>query len=212
VASEVKRRSYTSPARTQRAEATRARVLAAAHALFLDSGYRSTTTASIAREAGVSEASIFVSFGSKASLLVAVIGSAAAGSAEDIPLREQPEWQHLASQADQPAVVAEFVAIVCRAHERTWRLLGLVRAAAEGDPELAALLTRAGEGRRADCEWFLTDVLGKTPTDAATAQLVDVLWAQASVDMYRLLVIDQEWAPARYQAWLTALLCHELGT
>ena len=48
---------------------TRQRVLAAAHMLFLTKGFASTGTADIAREADVSEGSIFYHFGSKKALL-----------------------------------------------------------------------------------------------------------------------------------------------
>ena len=48
---------------------TRQRVLAAAHMLFATKGYAATGTADIAREADVSEGSIFYHFGSKKNLL-----------------------------------------------------------------------------------------------------------------------------------------------
>jgi AcrR family transcriptional regulator len=48
---------------------TRARVLAAAHMLFSRQGFAATGTADIAREADVSEGSIFYHFGSKKALL-----------------------------------------------------------------------------------------------------------------------------------------------
>ncbi|WP_353217853.1 TetR/AcrR family transcriptional regulator [Sandarakinorhabdus sp.] len=48
---------------------TKARVLAAAHMLFSRQGFASTGTADIAREADVSEGSIFYHFGSKKALL-----------------------------------------------------------------------------------------------------------------------------------------------
>jgi AcrR family transcriptional regulator len=48
---------------------TRQRVLAAAHMLFATKGFASTGTADIAREADVSEGSIFYHFGSKKALL-----------------------------------------------------------------------------------------------------------------------------------------------
>jgi AcrR family transcriptional regulator len=48
---------------------TKARVLAAAHMLFSRQGFANTGTADIAREANVSEGSIFYHFGSKKALL-----------------------------------------------------------------------------------------------------------------------------------------------
>ncbi len=207
----VKGRRYNSPARRQRAQETRARVLAAAGELFLARGYRATTTAAIARAARVSEASVFIAFGSKAALLVAVVGATVAGTAADVPLRERPEWRRLAAETDKARAVASFTAFVRSAHDRTWRLLAMVRAAAEDDQELAAAAARAGQARHADCAWFATAVLGLPAGRPTTAALVDVLWAQTSVEMYRLLVIESGWPPGRYQAWLTAVLSWELA-
>ena len=206
----VKSRSYNSPTRTQQAAATRARVLAAAEDLFMTGGYRATTTAAIAQAAGVSEASVFVAFGSKASLLVAVVGAAVAGSDQQLKLRDLPQWRRFAADPDPARAVASFVGFVRRAHERTWRLLGMVRTASDGDDELAAVAERAGRGRHGDCAWFVTDVLGRPASRARTREQIDVLWAQTSVDVYRLVVVELGWSAARYEAWLTALLCREL--
>lgn len=211
MAEPVKSRRYHSPERRQRAEATRARVLAAAGELFAAQGYQATTTVAIARAAGVSEASVFVAFGSKAALLIAVIGAAVAGSAQDVPLRQQPVWRELAAETHRTQAVTNFVSFARSAHQRTWGLLAMIRAAAQGDPGLAEAVTRAGQARHSDCEWFATTVLGLPASEPGTAAAVDVLWAQTSVEVYRMLVIDQGWSPERYETWLTAALCRELG-
>jgi AcrR family transcriptional regulator len=208
----VKRRAYSSPARRRQSEATRERLLAAAHDLFLANGYRSTTTAAIAGAAGVSEASVFVNFGSKSALLIAVVGAAAAGSPDDVALRDRPAWRALTDNSDKRKAVAEFVGLARRAHERTWRLLELVRVGAESDPDLAAMSARGGQDRRADCAWFVTVVLGKTTKDTRTAELIDVVWAQSGVDLYRLLVIERGWTSRHYERWLTEHIYRQLGT
>lgn len=203
-------RPYNSPARRQRAAATRARVLAAAAELFNERGYGPTTTAAIARAAGVSEASVFAAFGSKPGLLVALVGATVAGTADEVPLRERPDWRRLANEPDLAQALAAFVGFVRRAHDRTWRLLAVVRAAAEGDPELAALAARAGQARRQDCLWFAAEVLGLDSRSRNTSTFVDVLWAQTSVDLYRLLINDLGWSSRRYETWLTQTLGQQL--
>ena len=50
----------------------RARIIAVARACFSEQAYEDTTTAEIARRAGVSEGTIFHHFGTKRGLLVAV--------------------------------------------------------------------------------------------------------------------------------------------
>ena len=56
-----------------RGDRTRAAVVEAATAAFTESGYTSATMADVAARAGVSEATVFLHFGSKAGLLMAVM-------------------------------------------------------------------------------------------------------------------------------------------
>jgi len=37
-----------------------------------------------------------------------------------------------------------------------------------------------------------------------------VLWALTSYDVYRMLVVEQGWEPARYETWLAQLLIQHL--
>jgi AcrR family transcriptional regulator len=90
-AAEPRRRAYNSPAREQRAQQTRARILAAARALFLADGYGPTTMSSVAREAGVAEKTLYLAFPSKASLLEGVIQTAIGGAQERVPMARQHE-------------------------------------------------------------------------------------------------------------------------
>ena len=63
-------------------EAKRARLMASARELFAERGYAATTTADVARHAGVSEGIVFHQFGSKARLLEAVAADYGRGLAE----------------------------------------------------------------------------------------------------------------------------------
>ena len=44
----------------------------------------------------------------------------------------------------------------------------------------------------------------------AFEEAVDVLWALANYDVYRMLVVEQGWEPVRYEAWLAQLLIQHL--
>ncbi len=68
-------------ARTRDPEDKRARVMDAARRLFSERGYASTTTADVARQAGVSEGIVFHHFGSKADLLAEVASNYGRGLA-----------------------------------------------------------------------------------------------------------------------------------
>lgn len=68
--------------RTRDPEAKRALAVEAARRLFAERGYAATTTADVARHAGVSEGILFHHFGSKEGLLAAVAGEYGRGLAE----------------------------------------------------------------------------------------------------------------------------------
>jgi AcrR family transcriptional regulator len=200
---DVNRRTYTSPGRRARAEATRARISEAAAAMFLARGYAGTTTAAVGKAAGVSEASVFAAFGSKAELLIAVVSQQVARRG-DFPLREQPVWQKVRASVDKTAAVREFARLTRRAHENSWQLLGVVAAAAQDDPVVAQAAAAAGMRRHADCEWFVTDVMG-VPRRGAVKK-VDAMWALISVENYRRLVIERHWPASTYERWLASML------
>ena len=76
---EVKKRRYSSPLRTEQAQASRAAVLAAARELFVEQGYGGTTIDQVAARAGVSKPTVFTAVGNKATLLKVVRDVAMAG-------------------------------------------------------------------------------------------------------------------------------------
>jgi AcrR family transcriptional regulator len=198
---EVKRRTYASPARRAQAGATRARILDTAAELFLAGGYHATTTAAIGRAAGVSEASVFSTFGSKADLLVAVVAHQV-GRDGDFPLRDRPDWQDMA--VDEPTAIAEFARVTRGAHERSWRLLGVVGAAASVDSVVAEAAHAAGLRRHADCSWFVTEVIGHR--DGSVGATADAVWTLIGVDNYRRLVVERGWTAQAYERWLVIML------
>jgi AcrR family transcriptional regulator len=199
----VKKRSYTSPMRKAQAEATRARVIAAAARLFLEGGYGLTSTAAIARAAQTSEASLFAMFGSKADLLVAVI-SDQVGRSKDFPVRDQPAWRTLATEQDKTPAIEAFARITRRAHERSWRLLTVASAAAQDDSGVAEALNRGAGRRHADCEWLLHHVIAVPDTDLGDT--TDGVWTLISVENYRHLVVERSWSPDKYESWLVTML------
>ena len=86
-------RRYATPKRDQRAAATRRTILAAAETLFLRDGYARTSMKAIAAQAGVSEKTMYLAFGTKATLLRQVIQLAVQGDEAPVPLSERPEWR-----------------------------------------------------------------------------------------------------------------------
>src|SRR4051812_27179367 len=67
------KRKYDAPRRRASAEDTRERVCSVAQELFLRDGYARTSVRAVAKHAGVSEATIYLAFETKAALLDATI-------------------------------------------------------------------------------------------------------------------------------------------
>src|SRR3954449_3485212 len=85
----VKSSAGTPTNRTERARATRTRILRAAYSLFAAHGYPVVTMAAVAAEAGVAVQTLYFTFGTKAELLQHAYDYAVIGDGEPVPPTEQ---------------------------------------------------------------------------------------------------------------------------
>src|SRR4051812_254243 len=81
--------------RTQRARATRSRILRAAYSLFAAQGYPAVTMAAVAAEASVAVQTLYFTFGTKAELLQHAYEYAVIGDGEVLPPTEQPWYRDM---------------------------------------------------------------------------------------------------------------------
>lgn len=187
-------------ARAERSRATRARIVAAAVPLFVERGYLETTTADLARAAGVAVQTLYLSFGSKAAVLEAAVQAVA----QDPPSGWPPDL-------DGTAVLAAHVTATCAAVERRHPLDAVLRAAA-ADPEPAALLaaqrgaTLASHARAVD---ELAEKPGFTP-DLSLQRATDVMAALLAPETYALLVVEQGWTAPDWAEWVLRHLTADL--
>jgi AcrR family transcriptional regulator len=113
-------RAYRSERRSELARQTRQRILHAAHAAFLASGYAGTTVHDIATAAGVSVKTVEAVFGTKRRVLKAVIDVVTAG--DDLPVAVlQREAARAAEATPDPVTLTERTAI-----DTVWLLLAPV--------------------------------------------------------------------------------------
>jgi len=99
--SEVKRRRYESPVRQEQAAQTRARIVAAASALFESSGYARTSIRQIAAKAEVAADTVYAVFGAKSRVLTAVIDERLQGGHGVGNVMERPELLAVRDERDQ---------------------------------------------------------------------------------------------------------------
>jgi AcrR family transcriptional regulator len=189
-----------SPSRNRRARGTQRRVVDAAAELFVAEGYASTTLEQIARRAGVSVQTVYFHFGNKRTVLKQAVDVAAVGDDEPVPLLERPWFMQLQAEPDPRRCVAIWMETSREIMERIGPIMGVVRDAADADPDMAAQWATNQEQTAHAFRMFagLLDQRAalRVPVDEAT----DILCALLSLEVYMILV-RRGWSPQRWQRW-----------
>jgi AcrR family transcriptional regulator len=197
-------RAYSSPARDQQADETRARILDAARRLFLGQGFDGTTIDAIAKAAEVAAPTVYAAFGSKRGLVAELLNRARMG----------PSYAELVKTAHaetEPEAKVRCTAAIARdVFDAERSEMDLLRGAGVLSPELG---DEERERNRFTGQKRLVDFLSKAgrlreDLDAATAR--DVLYALTSRDLYRQLVVVRGWPSSKYQSWLADTLVASL--
>jgi len=200
------RRRYVSAQRQESADATRARVLDAARALFSEKGLDKVTIAEIAHAAGVAGSTVYALFASKAGILRALMQATLFGPAFQAA-------QATLAGVDDPVRLIELTAGVARAiYEAESAELGVLRGAAAFSADLRETEAEF-EGIRRQMQKDRLDRLfaaGRARHDLSLAEAQQVMWMFTSRDVYRMLVHDGGWSPDQYQAWLARTLVEAL--
>jgi AcrR family transcriptional regulator len=197
----VKRR-YDSTRRQQQAQENRRQVLAAAHALFVDQGYGSTTIAQIAASAGVAVETIYATFRNKPTLLHRVWDLAVGGDEQDVHLLDRPEMRAVFDEPDLSARFARFAVVNTAVMRRTAALRLAVQGAAGTDPAAAALLTEIDAARHEAMGAHARAATATGQLSVGEAECRDVLFATTDGTLWHTLVQRQGWSDERYAAWL----------
>jgi AcrR family transcriptional regulator len=191
---------------------SRRRVVAAATRCFLDAGYSATTIADIARAAGVAVQTVYSAVGGKADLLIEVVNQAVAGDERDVMFLDREWMTELRAEPDPRRQVRIFADEMTLIGTRVVPLFLMMRAAAAGDPEVAAAWQRSVSLRRDTARTVVGALRGLRP-GISREHAVDLVWAIASPETYDLLVLQRGWSPAECAAWaadaITAALLGE---
>ncbi len=199
-------RPYRSRLREDQAERTRDLIAAAARARFLEKGWGGTTVRSVAEEAGVSQATVYNVYGSKAGLATSLIDAA------EVSADVQRAIAELAERTGDPTgQLQAFVAFDRRLYQHGGDVL---RVLAEGRRQHPELGTAYAEGRRrGDAQ--RRQVFASWPADAWRAgvevdRAVAVYGSLVSLDSFSTATGEYGWSPEEVERWwtdaLTALL------
>lgn len=202
------RRQYRSEVREQGARRTRQLIVAAARGLFLRNGYRATSLADVAAEAGVARPTVFAAYGSKPALLKQVLDEALAGDDEPVPVAQRP-WFQPVWQATTPAQALDAYADVCvLIGQRAAAVFETVRRAADDSPEVAELWQTVQSNRRAGARMVIAHAaaLGPLAPVYTVDQAVDLMWLLNDPAHYAALVDESGWPVASYRDWLAGAM------
>jgi AcrR family transcriptional regulator len=199
------KRAYDATRRRATARERRRAIVVAAKELFERDGFRSTTIASVAARAGVSDKLVYNGFGNKAALAKAVFDYVIAGDDEEVPVAQRPEMQAVRAELDVRRKIAMYVSGLVRRVDRSAKVQMLIRDGRHVDDSLDPVWQKLKDEGLTGMTMLGRHLLdtGQLRAGLDLEEVRDVLWNYLAVDHYERLVLDRAWSLDRYSAWLT---------
>lgn len=210
--SDVHEYSVSMTTRRERAAATRARIIGAAHELFASVGYNGTTMRGIAERAGVAVQTVYFVFHTKAELLSATAEDVAAGSPSPIPVLERPWFREAVETGDARRTIALAVEHGVDIYRRSAPLALAIREAALVDPEVRELWSRIEVNRKRAMRLQMEHIgaIDQLRDGLDVDRATDVMHVMVSHATYLELVQEDGWPLSDYKAWLFGSVCRML--
>lgn len=192
-------RSY----RTTAAEANRRKMIDAARECFIESGYTGTTIKAVAQRCGLSQESLYKTFGGKAGLLKAVYDTTLAGDDTPVPMAVREHGLAVRDAASPDQAAHAWADMVIALGDRIGPLLAAVNAAGATDTGAAQLLETMNQERLAGARMVADHWAGKGWLDPAREphEHARTLWLLNSPEV-RHLATQQQDSTEDYHQWL----------
>ena len=196
-------------ARTRR---TKAAVVEAARALFLDRGYAATTIQAISDRSDTPPATVYRLFSSKLGILKALLDVSIGGDDDAVAMADRPHVRALVSDPDPRSQLAGFAALLRDVMTRAAPVHRILADAAKSDEAAAALLAEIARQRQRGQQRVARALArsGALRTGLQTRDAADIIHALASPEVYALLVVDRGWTGERYEEWMRTTLADQL--
>lgn len=203
--------AYDNRQRQEAARSTRARVLEAAMTAFLDRGFAATTIREVAQVAGVSQETIYKTFGTKAALLKSVYDVALAGDDEDVAMGDRPEVMAVREATSPAAAATTYAQLANLIAGRIDPLLRVLLGARGTDDALGEFARTTELERLVGTGFYVRHWAGRgwLRDDIAIDEAIDAVWALNSPQP-RWLLLDHGWSEEHYTAWLADLIHHTI--
>ncbi|MGH8983025.1 MAG: TetR/AcrR family transcriptional regulator [Acidimicrobiia bacterium] len=206
----VKSRPYASPLRQEQAAQTRARILDAARGLFERDGFARTTVKAIAAAAKVAPDTVYATFGTKVSVLTALIDRELTASADVVSVTDRPEAHAVRDEPDQIEQLRLFTRDIATVLERVRPVYEILRNASAVDADLLTVSREMDNNRLEQIRKVAGWLAARAPLRVDVDRASEIIWAIASPDVARMLCDGRGWTVDDYAAWLEDTLVHTL--
>lgn len=185
-----------------RAARTRESILEAARRVLEERGYHAVGLASVASAAGVSRQSIYLHFGSKSSLLLALVAY----------VDEREGLRDLAEDVERAPTAVEglhrYVDLVATLTPRVHRTALVLDSARATEPDAAAAWDDRMASRRRRCRRLVTRLReeGRLAPSWSPEEAADFMWAASSMRVWEDLVVRRRWSRRRFRRHLGRVL------
>jgi AcrR family transcriptional regulator len=160
--------------------------------------------AAIAVAAGVSVETIYLSIGSKASLVRYLVETALSGTDEPAPATQRKGVSEIRAEPDPRRKLQLFAGLVRPMLERLAPIWQVVMEAAPSDPEVSSIVAELQRRHVGSMQLVIEHIAGAGRLRPAISKdaASDVLWAMNSPEFYRLLVVGRGWTAEMFENWL----------
>ena len=191
-------RTYHSALREQQAEQTRQLIADAARDAFLERGWSGTSVRAVAQAAGVSQATVFNVYGSKAGLAMSLVDSIDEGAGDVARIVAELT----AGEGDPPAQLRALIGFDRRLFEHGGAVIRVMMEGRREHPELAAAYdggrNRGESNRRRIFEtWPASAWRDGVTLDSAA----DIYAMFCSVSTFDIAVNERGWTPDQLEQW-----------
>jgi AcrR family transcriptional regulator len=198
-------RPYRSALREEQAQRTKLLIARAARERFVATGWAGTSVRSVADAAGVSEATVYAVYGTKAGLAVSLVDSADDAADVDRVRRD------LARAGDPRRQLAAFAGFDRRLFEHGGDGLRVIVEGMRNEPALAAAYEEGrGRGETARREVFAAWPSSARRRGVSLQRALDVYAVTVSLQSYDIATRERGWAPDRLERWWVDTLAEQI--
>jgi AcrR family transcriptional regulator len=190
-------RPYRSALREEQAERTKLLIAQAARERFVDGGWAGTSVRSVATAAGVSEATVYAVYGTKAGLAVSLIDSADASADVSRVIAELS-----AAEGNPQAQLAAYVGYDRRLFEHGGDGLRVLVEGMRNEPALfAAYAEGRGRGEESRRQVFSSWPASARRRGVTVQRALDIYAITVSIQAYDVATLERGWNPDRVERW-----------